>query len=250
MIKSKGIRRLVIVFLLLSVFGVFYLYFPYKIEGIGYYNKIWAHRVNSIEKLEGALKYYEGIELDLIYSPTTDVLDVNHTPGESIGLSFETYLKTIELNEYPYLWLDIKDLDQTNADLILNKLLLLFQSKNYPLKNVLIETQHPEVLPIFEKQGFKTSYYLPTNLRLKKTLDLEKSISKIKAIIKQQPNLSISTDYRDYEILKTHFPKQNKYIWAITNVTGPSEYSKIRNVLKDTTVGVVLLRYRALNGNR
>lgn len=250
MIKNKTFKRVSVLFILLLAIGVLYFYSPYKVEGLGYYDKIWAHRVNSIEKLESALKYYEGVELDLIYNPKTDVLDVNHTPGESVGLNFETYLKTIESNNYPYLWLDIKKLDQTNADLILSKLLHLFKSKNYPLENVLIETQQPEVLPIFEAEGFKTSYYLPTNLRLKTDSDLETSIEEIKQIIKQQPNLAISTDYRDYNILKTYFPKRNKYIWAITSITGPKEYSKIREILKDQSVGIVLLRYKALQGNR
>jgi hypothetical protein len=248
--KSKAFKRIRFLFIFLLIAGILYLYSPYKVEGLGYYNKIWAHRVNSIEKLEGALKYYEGVELDLIYNPKKDVLDVNHTPGESIDLNFETYLKAIEPNDYPYLWLDIKKLDQTNADLILNKLLLLFKSKKYPLEKVLIETQQPEVLPIFDAKGFKTSYYLSTNLYLKKGLDLEKSIVEINAVIKSQPNISISTDYRDYKVIKHYFPKQNKYVWAITGLASFGEYSKIRDVLKDETVSVVLLKYRALQGNR
>ena len=250
MMKSRLFKKRCFLFIVLGILGVLYIYSPYKIEGLGYYDKIWAHRVNSIEKLEGAIKYYEGVELDLIYDSKKDILDVNHTPGESIGLNFETYLKTIKPSDYPYLWLDIKTLDQTNADLILNKLVLLFKAKQYPLEKVLIETQQPEVLPLFEVKGFKTSYYLPTNLHLKKGLELERSIDKIKETIISQPNISISTNYRDYKVLKEYFPEQNKYIWAITSFTGLSEYSKIRTILKDETVSAVLFKYRALQGNR
>ncbi|WP_452600211.1 hypothetical protein [Pontimicrobium sp. MEBiC01747] len=251
MMRGKKYLRIITVFLIFSItILVVYLYSPYKIEGVGYYDKIWAHRVNSLEKLNSALDYFEGVELDLIYNEKSNVLDVNHTPGESIGLNFETYLNAIPANTYPYLWLDIKTLNRDNADLILKRLVYLFKAKKYPLKNVLVETLQPEALPVFEKQGFKTSYYLPPKLYLKEADDLKNSIAEIKRVIKSQPNISISTGYRNYQIIKTHFPNQNKYIWAINRVVNYAEYTEIRNILKDKTVSIVLLNYKAIKGNR
>jgi len=251
MIKGKKYFKHISLFLLFSItISVVYLYSPYKIEGIGYYNKIWAHRVNSLEKLDSALNYFEGVELDLIYNEENNILDVNHTLGESISLSFETYLKAIPSNTYPYLWLDIKMLNKDNADLILKRLVHLFKERKYPLENVLIEALQPEALPVFKEQGFKISYYLPPKLYLKDANDLRNSIDEIKRVIVSQPNIAMSTDYRNYKIIKAHFPDQKKYIWAITRMANYSEYTKIRDILKDETVNVVLLKYRALKGNR
>ncbi len=250
MINGKIVKKGVLCFVFLILGVLLYSYCPYKIEGIGYYDKIWAHRVNSLEKLDSALDYFDGIELDLIYDLETDILDVNHTVGESIGLSFKTYLNAIDVsNGYPYLWLDIKKLDLNNGDQILKKLLELFHEKSYPLNKVLIETRHPEVLPKFKQAGFKTSYYLPVRMYLKDSVALEKSLKDIRGVLEKQPDVSISTDYRDYEIIKKHFPNRNKYIWAILRWTH-LEHKKVRAILKDEKVEILLLNYKAIEGNR
>ncbi len=237
----------------LGLFGLLalalYWYAPYKVEGYGYYHKIWAHRANSIEKANKALDYFKGVELDLMYDKTTNTLDVNHPPAESINLSFERYLSEINLKEMPFLWLDIKNLNGDNAYLIQTKLVALFKTHNYDLSKVLVESTEAKVLPIFDRAGFLTSYYLPYGLSLRKPKDLEKKLSGIKRYIKYQPNLMLSSDYQDYAVVNKYFPKHYKCFWAIERPIN-NKYDEIRTVLKDTMVKVVLLNYRALNADR
>jgi hypothetical protein len=231
------------------VISIAYYYYPYKIEAAGSYDKVWAHRVNSIEKLNSALNYFDGIELDLVYDYEKDVLDVNHPPTKSIGLNFEDYLKTIEEGRFPYIWLDIKNINKSNVKLILKKLLLLFRSKCYPLKKILIESRNSNQLLNFEEEGFKTSFYLPSNLYKKDSLSLSKSISEIKKVITVQPNIAISTSFKDYNIISKEFPNHTKYIWAILKPLHFQHY-KIRKILKDKSVNAVLLNYHVVKGNR
>lgn len=240
---GKKSKFLIVILLLIG-----YYYYPYNIEATGYYNKVWAHRVNSIEKLNAALNYFEGIELDLVYHSKNDILDVNHPPTKSIGLHFEDYLNAIEENHFPYIWLDIKNLNKNNAKNILRKLLVLFNSKNYPLDKVLIESKRANQLLQFEKEGFKTSFYLPSKLYKKDSLGLKKIILEIKNVIKEQPNIAISTDFRDYDILKETFPNHTKYIWAIVKPLHFNHF-KIREILKDESVNIVLLKYNVIRGN-
>ena len=91
------------------VFGLFvgvtcliiYRYNPYRIEFIGYYDKAFAHRVNNIEKLNSSLKFFNGVELDLVFQKNT--LDVNHPPAPSISLSFRDYFNNIPTSKTPFL---------------------------------------------------------------------------------------------------------------------------------------------------
>lgn len=249
MITGKRIIVLVIVFLSVLLLGTLYRYSPYKIEYLGYYDKIWAHRVNSTEKLESALKYFKGVELDLVYDAQKNILDVTHPPAPSINLNLEKYLSFINSKEKPYMWLDIKNLNIDNKEEILQKLTKLFLEKKYPLEKVLVETRYPEALSIFSAAGFRTSYYLPYGLTEmtaeKRNIELEK----IAKILEEQPNLAISSNYTDYDIMHESFPTKDKYFW-ITSSVRTHGFSTPRRILKDRTVKAVLISFKAIKGNR
>ena len=234
---------------LLALLAYGYRYSPYKVQFIGHYDKIWAHRVNSVEKLKSAVHYFKGVELDLEYDSRKNLLDVNHPPSESIGLNFEDYISNLKVDETPYMWLDIKNLNLNNCELIFKKLVTIFEAKNYPLEKVLIESTHPESLKNFSDNGFMTSYYLPSNLNLKTEIELKSEISKIKKFIDKEPQHGISTDYHDYKILKQYFPKHKKNIWILVS-SFSTEFSTISDILNDSTVAVVLVNYKAIKGNR
>ncbi|WP_298542001.1 hypothetical protein [uncultured Aquimarina sp.] len=249
MIRSKKTRFRIVSTLILFVFAFLYHLSPYKLEFLGDYDKIWAHRANSIEKLHSALQYFKGVELDLMYNVEGDFLDVNHPPTESIGLRFEDYFDTLDKTEHPLLWLDIKNLNRDTASDILDKLLQVFRKRNYPLQNILIETRYPEVLPLFTKEGFKTSYYLPYDLRKRDEDELRIEILKIEKTLNDQPEIGISTNHKDYHIIKEHFPNRRKYIWILVPFLN-IDFFGTKEILKDEKVEVVLINYNLLKGNR
>lgn len=226
-----------------------YYYCPYKIEAIGYYYKVWAHRANSKEKLNSALKYFEGVELDLIYDLEDNSFDVNHNLTESISLNFKDYLNSIEGKNYPFLWLDMKNLNKENCKQILKKLLLLFKTKKYPLDKILIESKKVDLLKKFNNTGFKTSFYLPTNIYKKNSTSLSKDLINIKKVIIDNPEIAISTSFKDYDIINKAFPNHPKYIWALVKPIHFNHF-KIRRILKDKSVKIVLLNYHVIIGNR
>lgn len=245
----KGRNKILILALVLASIAYFYKFSPKRIEFLGHYNKVFAHRVNSIEKQNQALKYFKGIEFDLVYLKAKDVLDVNHPPAESIGLTFENYLKNIKNKSHPFLWLDIKKLDTTNEAGILLKLNTLFELKKYPKSKVLIETLSPEALPKFTKAGYLTSYYLKPGLYKLKGEALIKEVNKIKSILELQPNIGISSSFLDYDVMHEFFPNKTKYVWVLSSSYG-TKYREIRTILEDETVAVVLSKFRSFTGNR
>lgn len=230
------------------VAGIFllwgYKYSPRKIEFSGHYKKIGAHRVNSLDKLKKSLSSFDAIELDLVFDPETNVLDVHHPTAPSTGLTFTRYVAALG-DKQPFMWLDIKNLDKSNAELILQKLNSVFLEKNYPKQNVLIETRFPEKLGLFTKAGYKTSYYLKQDLYKLKQTELHTELEQIKTILETQPKVGISTEHFDYEILKEYFPETTKYIWCIRH-SKIGDYTLVRNMLKDETVALVLVTYHPL----
>ncbi|RFN59192.1 FAM151 family protein [Marixanthomonas ophiurae] len=249
MMRSKKVKIILFSILALVVLRYAYKFSPYKIEFLGHYDKVWAHRVNSTDKLNSATTFFKGIELDLVYQKQTNSFDVNHPPAESIDLTFADYLSTLKPDERPYLWLDIKNLNPENATSIHEKLISIFSSLSYPFETILVETKHPEALAIFQQSGFKTSYYLPYEMYKKDPQALKTAISTVKKFLATDTVFGISASYKDYEILKNHFPKRTKYIWATGRCT-VCDYTEIRELLNDTTVKVVLSTFRSFKGNR
>ncbi len=246
MMKRFKISAIIIFILIGTLF--LYRYSPYKIEFLGHYDKIWAHRVNSLEKLHKSIKYFKGIELDLVYDETEHYLDVNHPPAESIQLSFSTYLDKVG-DKRPYLWLDIKNLNIENSPVIFKHLQQILQAKTYPFERVLIESQTPETLDIFTEAGFMTSYYIPYGLGKMKENEFQKEIEKVSLLLEKQPKIGISSSYRDYEIMNEYFPNRKKYVWIVESFR-QKNYRLIKTVLNDENVKVVLIAHRTTIENR
>ncbi len=245
----KPINKYVIgVILSLVVLYFLYKYSPYKLDYIGHYDKIWAHRVDDEIKLKSAITYFKGVEVDLVYDSENKYLDVGHPPVKSIGLSFDTYLSNLT-SKKPFIWLDIKNLNSTNAEEIYLLLEKLCKKHHYSKNKFLIETRYPNALPIFTKNNFICSYYLPYNMHKKEKSELQNTIFHINEILKLQPSIGISAAYKDYDILQKNFPKKNKYIW-ITEGTMNRKFSLTRKILNDSTVKVVLISYQTLKKGR
>lgn len=250
MVKNKRKKIIYLIGIILLLIGLRYAYkfTPYRIEFLGHHDKVWAHRANSLQKQEAALLFFKGIEFDLDYIEESDFLDVNHLPAPSIHLSFEEYINHINIEKYyPYLWLDIKDLDTLNNKKIFDKIFPILKSKKYPFEKVLIEGMQPEALQIFQEVGFKTSYYLPWNLHNLSEKELLEEIENLKNIESGFPDTAFSTSSFQYELVKKNFPQKKMYLWAEGHKP-LKNYFLFRKILKDPQVIAVLSPYRSFKG--
>ncbi|PKP25656.1 MAG: hypothetical protein CVU03_07325 [Bacteroidetes bacterium HGW-Bacteroidetes-2] len=244
------------IFLLISLcitIAFFYNFSVFKIEYIGYQNKIWAHQVNTIKKLKVVQSNYYGIELDIVFDSITHTFDVHHPPESSIGLTLETYLTHLKNTKNIGIWLDFKNLNEVNSNNALNRLLFLTEKYQLNNNNIIVESQHPKHLKIFQEAGFKTSYYLPSNLHKLSSKDLSEKINDIKLTIKNYTPAAISTNSVDYAIVAKHFPEQSKYLWSIDKTFTSrmiKNFIQTRKVLKDPKAEVLLVRVNRKKGNR
>lgn len=219
-----------------------YHYYPFKLEHIGHTEKIWAWRVNNLEKQVYTQNRYNGVEVDVMFDMDTEKFDVRHPMNSSIGLSLGEYLS--HLDHGKGLWIDFKNLNEENRISSFNRLNKIIKKYNISKKNLRIESLNPKNLMLFQEAGFKTSYYLPPNLHQLNNDDLKNKIDEIKMKMSEFQTTTISTDIVNYEIAATYFPKKKKMIWTLFTTFHKnfiSNYFMTKRVVQDTTVEVFLI---------
>lgn len=219
-----------------------YHYFPFKLEHIGHTEKIWAWRVNNLEKQAYTQNRYNGVEVDVMFDMATEKFDVRHPINSSINLSLGEYLN--HLNHGKGLWIDFKNLDKENQIYALKRLNKITEKYNTSRSNLRIESLNPKNLMSFQEAGFKTSYYLPPNLHQLDGDDLENKINEITEKMSKYTTTTISTDIVNYEIAAKYFPRKKKMIWTLFTTFHNnfiSNYFKTKRVVQDTTVEVFLI---------
>lgn len=243
------IKTLSVIYILIA----FFVNFQNQILHYCFPEKIWIHRVDSIEKLKEVIADFNSVELDVVYKDKEKVFDITHPPVKSINLSLAKYLSSIKLSNKNNFWLDFKNLNKNNAINSLNRLELVCEQFKLDRKQFIVESEKPIYLKYFIKKGYRTSYYLPSNLSKLTQEALNKELVSI-----NQLNITdyISTDKQDYKLLKKYFSNEKIITWSFNfseNTTlNPyyfigklkSFYAKY-NLLSDDTIKIVLFRYNA-----
>ena len=203
-------------------------------------DKIWVHRVNSIERLKLVQGVFTGIELDIVYQNGS--FDVNHPPVESVNLSLDTYFSNVNNFKDHYFWLDLKNLNARNQLEILNSLNRI--TEKFKVKDhLIIESPEVSLLKILKKAGYYTSYYLPDLASVREENVLENRDQLHKEVITELPT-SVSQSINNYEMMKYYFPSYNKLVWSSLDWTDKANHERIYDLLKkDSTIKVFLVNY-------
>ena len=247
-----------IILLLISVLVFVYLVLSYQTNIFKYLfpSKVWAHRVITIDKYKEVQGVFKGAELDLVFDLSKNNFEVNYPPLKSIGLTLVDFLKQKKTYNNFNIWLDFKNLNNSNYRQSAEKLESIVRLLNINLKNIIVESKKPFFLKEFSKKGFKTAYYLPSNISMFTSEDI---VTTSKLI--QSTNVDfISSDIKDYSFMKEYFPKTKIITWVIdTPRSIKSRYNLKRSivnfirtfrVLNDNNVEVVLVKFVARSGNR
>lgn len=252
MTKEIKYKKWIVFLLILLIAGIVYIFNPYKLEYYGYSNKIMAHRVNSIEKLAYAEKFYNGVELDLMFDSATKTFDVNHPPAPSIGLDLKMYVTHIQ-NKNLKLWLDVKNLSEENASESAKLLQRIITESGITKKNVLVESPEIQLLHYFKAEGFQTSFYLPYFLYKEDEAGLKKTIDSLKLLKQKYRVDGISADVKNYEILNHYFKTDRKFLWDLHQPYSRRQikhFQDFRKYVKDPAVEIVLVRVALPIGSR
>jgi hypothetical protein len=225
-----------------------------------YAEKIWVHRVNSIAKLNEVQSLFHGVELDIVIKDD-GFFDVNHPPAESIDLSLREYFDAALRRSQFGFWLDIKNLTPSNSQQALSRLMQLCTEFSISPGQIIVESTNPAVLPLFKKEGFQTSYYLPQHLGDGSAKQQREKLNTLKNTVNQFPSDFLSTNRKDYSIVKSEFPRAQILTWSFQYSSGlilnpfvlareAMDWSAKNDLLHDDQVKVVLFSYTARQGNR
>lgn len=205
--------------------------------------KVYSHRTNTPEALRTVLGHFTGLELDAVYDAEANVFYVYHPPDENINLTLDAYLAEIPHPKDLRFWIDLKNLDTANSGKALLRLKNLAHNYRIDSSRVIIESPQPMALQAFSEAGFKTAYYLPTDLRQMDSAVLYEEIAHITQRLQNNPTDYISADYREYHVLTRHFPGHEKILWF--TVYGELNRFEARyllwKILFDPTVQVLLI---------
>lgn len=206
-------------------------------------DKIWAHKVNSIEKLNEANKLFSGVELDVVFYVKNNFFDVNHPPDKSLNLLLAEYFQfPINNSNYKY-WIDFKNLNKDNELQSSNRLDSITKLFNLNTSNIIVESENPQFLKSFRDKGFLTSCYLPSGLHVLNEDSLKVVIELINNDLITYKSFYISMDYKDYPIVKKHFPDKKKLCWFTTYGSMNKITARILlyEILLDDNVDVLLI---------
>lgn len=124
--------------------------------------KLWAHRCDSIEKMQENQEKFEGVELDINYYAALDEFDVSHDKQDKLEYPLEGFLAEIAQSNAK-LWLDFKNLSTANHEAAQNRLEYLFAKYNIDKSRAIIESRDAAALGYFHRDGWYTSFYVPVN---------------------------------------------------------------------------------------
>ncbi len=210
--------------------------------------KVWAHRVNSIIKLEETIKHFRGHELDVVFE--NGIFDVNHPPAESIGLSLHQYWNSLEEPNAFNFWLDVKNLSHSNCFFASKKLDSIVNILGIKKERIIVESPNFEFLEPFNNFGYKTAVYLPGNLNKMVSDSLALLIPQVASNIKNKPKIYLSFPIEDYQIVRENFPNRKKILWHTRGAHDFNIKLKVWQALFDQQVEVVLLPFNSAKGNR
>lgn len=207
-------------------------------------SKIWRHGVYSKYDAAKFEKIFDGMEVDLIYSPARDNIYIGRVEGdENKNSSFDEWLAMLEKPSKLRYWIDFKNLSADNCEKaiqILDKITTKYHIKN----KVMVESQELEPLQYARKNGFYIILWVD-DLYWRRH-EREDSIEVCNTIRNKINSLhpdAISGSYLMYPILCDTFPEQNIHYWDT-----PKKYTEqnalfTEKLCENKSVKVVLVDY-------
>ena len=203
--------------------------------------KQWAHRVDDIPMAIEREKYFEGIEVDLVYSPQSNKLFVCHNEEDTTKrLAFDRWMEAMTHPEKHYYWLDVKNLNYFTADSI--SVLIRRTLEPYGLLNkAFIESFDTDGIVKAKDHGLHTSLWVDNFYW--SHLDTLTWYNKVKGQIEKVQPDCISCEYRMFGALTTFFPEQNILLWHTPAELTPENAELTYQFTQHPSVKVVLVDY-------
>lgn len=202
-------------------------------------NKLWAHRVNTVDDANHAFEEFDGIETDIRFLSDLNEFQTGHDSAS--GLSLKSFFEGINECSNHYYWLDFKNLSEDNADLALQELkdlMSLFHLEN----KIIIESYHAELLSKFKSETIFTSLWVEEINAVIPVIAIRQLAQRVKEDINNFGFDAISCSYTMNDFVQKYFSKYNVHLWT-NGLSGDSGREIIHNLALNQNVKIILVDY-------
>ena len=109
---------------------------------------------------------FDCLEIDVIIDASNKTAMVHHDIDDPSGLPLSMLLQ-LKATDKKRLWLDVKNLSDGNAHILLDTLSVFERNRDNTLIEVSAKMAGSPAVSLLSESGFKVSYYLPTRLAVK-----------------------------------------------------------------------------------
>lgn len=178
-------------------------------------DKEWVKGIDTKELMNKVNSKNSGFELDVYFDLQKKIFDVHHDADKSIGLNLDSQLQIYtKRGLQSSIWIDLKNLDDTNFAPALNELINL-RTKYGLTDKLLVESSRADLLTALSNSGFFTSYYTPVfNPYKLSDAEVKHWVDSISSVIDQSKVNALSGYYFQYPFLHHYFPNYPILIWA------------------------------------
>lgn len=164
--------------------------------------KLWAHRCDSILKLNEQTGIFSGVELDICFFLEKDEFDVSHDLHDNVDYPLEDFMTVLGESNFK-VWLDFKNLTADNEEAARHRLNELFEKYDIDKSRAIVESHNVNELAKFKADGWYTSYYCPTDEKYLRTVEgNEDFIGQVRAAVATGNVSAVSFPVEYYDIVK------------------------------------------------
>lgn len=203
-------------------------------------DKVWAHRVNSIEKALDYSERFFGLETDIFYISAIDKFEVRHDLDDPRGLYLDSLLDIVSHKNNLHFWFDFKNFSDNHADLAANRLEFLFE-KHILFDRAFVESQSGQNLIRLQKKQIKTSLWLP-NISNKPEEEVIDLMEMTKETLAEGDFIAVSCDYNRLNSYLKYLPLTSFFVW-IKDLNSEDDKKTIKKLYKNELYKIMLIVY-------
>ncbi len=208
-------------------------------------SKTWKHGVYSkydAQKYEGV---FDGLEVDVIYSPEKNDIYVGRVVADtSKKQTLDNWLAILKKPNRMSYWIDFKNLSVDNATVAFDVLDSIV--KKYNLENkFFVESKDVKALKIAKERDYHVLLWVE-NLHYWRKRTYRDTVSVMRKIRNQIADLqpdAISCEYTMFPLLCDSFPEQNIHFWDTPKKYTPENVEFTKKLCENESVKVVLVDY-------
>jgi hypothetical protein len=204
-------------------------------------DKNWKKGVNTKEQMNKLDPDDAGFECDVYFDTTSGSFDVHHDPDKTIGYSLDNLFQFYQQKKMQAgIWLDVKNLDDSNAASVLQSLIEL--RNKYKLQNkILVESGMANLLTAFSDSGFFTAYYTPFFNPYKMNKDeLNLMADSMASVVSKSKINALSGYYFQCSFLSHYFPQYPVLTWVDKSSISLVNFLFQRKINADKSIFIAL----------